>query len=312
MGLGLLALTSVLLALAPPHQSVQASTKRGSETLASYTKIKHVVLIYQENHTFDDVLGTVCQARPTPCDGYVGPVTFADGNTAGNVVRQIIGPGVAHDPDSQKLRMRNAGTASAAASVAPYYCVSHVDPANMPNLTALANTFTVSDATFAAGQAASFGRPCHAGGRHLRRLCRLQPGQLDHGEPPARVGLSGAGRCTVGPEERPDLPALLHPGPAGDGPYRESRVPYAPTIMERLESAGPELAHLRGPTDSDDRRRSRPSPSALTSSGAMTTGATLEHDSSALDFTSAAAAGTLPNLSILIPDAQSRSTTRPA
>src|SRR5262245_55555285 len=65
--------------------------------------IQHVVLIYQENHSFDNVLGAVCQTRNSPCDGYTGPVTLADGITAPNIVQPDIVPDVQHNPDSQEL-----------------------------------------------------------------------------------------------------------------------------------------------------------------------------------------------------------------
>ncbi len=43
--------------------------------------IKHVVVIYQENHTFDETLGRVCQAKIKPCDGHTGAVTLKNGTT---------------------------------------------------------------------------------------------------------------------------------------------------------------------------------------------------------------------------------------
>src|SRR6202035_1769204 len=33
------------------------------------TPITHIVVFYQENHSFDNVLGAYCVSRPTPCDG---------------------------------------------------------------------------------------------------------------------------------------------------------------------------------------------------------------------------------------------------
>src|SRR4051794_22394305 len=65
-------------------------------TTAAQSPIKHVVVIYQENHTFDDVLGAVCESRTVPCNGYTGPVTFADGKTATNYVQLDIVPNIGH------------------------------------------------------------------------------------------------------------------------------------------------------------------------------------------------------------------------
>jgi len=40
------------------------------------TPIQHVVVIYQENHTFDETLGALCRVRTTPCDGFTGTATL--------------------------------------------------------------------------------------------------------------------------------------------------------------------------------------------------------------------------------------------
>ncbi len=160
MGLAVLAVSAGLLALGPgpTDRAVAQPALAADAKLSPRSPIQHVVILYQENHTFDDMLGAVCQTRGNPCDGYTGPVTFADGTTARNVVQDDLIPNVAHDPHAQRLGMSGRWNRVVGCRDAPYYCISHVDPANIPNLAALANTFTVSDATFAAGQAALTGR----------------------------------------------------------------------------------------------------------------------------------------------------------
>src|SRR5690349_978347 len=71
------------------------------------SRIQHVVIIYQENHTFDDVLGVVCGQRSTPCNGYTGPVTFADGITVPNREQPDMVPLVMHEPPAQRHALRN-------------------------------------------------------------------------------------------------------------------------------------------------------------------------------------------------------------
>src|SRR5437867_13330908 len=42
-------------------------------------RIKHVVVIFQENHSFDETLGQFCRLHVGRGDGYVGPVEPSDG-----------------------------------------------------------------------------------------------------------------------------------------------------------------------------------------------------------------------------------------
>lgn len=49
-------------------QPVSASVPTAPALVNTTSPIKHVVVIYQENHSFDNVLGDVCQARLTRCD----------------------------------------------------------------------------------------------------------------------------------------------------------------------------------------------------------------------------------------------------
>src|SRR5689334_19083837 len=92
-----LALDSGVSGVTPPSFS-QGMVATGVAPQFRGSPIRHVVIIYQENHSFDNVLGEVCQTRPTPCNGYTGPVTFADGETAENVVQPDVVPDIRHDP----------------------------------------------------------------------------------------------------------------------------------------------------------------------------------------------------------------------
>src|SRR3954451_22313291 len=49
--------------------------------------IEHVIVIFQENHSFDETLGALClETSPKRCDGYVGPVTLSNGTVVQNQV----------------------------------------------------------------------------------------------------------------------------------------------------------------------------------------------------------------------------------
>src|SRR5262245_31797774 len=118
-----------------PAVAVSAPAGRPSAT----TPIQHVAIIYQENHTFDDTLGAVCQTRSTSCNGYIGPVTFADGQQAQNIVQPDIIPDVLHTPAAQALALSNQWDHIGGCTSTPYRCVSHVDPTRIPNLATLAD-----------------------------------------------------------------------------------------------------------------------------------------------------------------------------
>ena len=139
-----------------------------------------MILIYQENHTFDDVFGQYCKTRKTPCDGYAGPVTFADAHTAANIVQPDIVPAVVHSPKAQRRGLTNQWDQIGGCQKPPNDCVSHSDPANIPNLVTLANRYVVSDRTFAAGKAASLRGPCQPRRRHVRRLPGWSAGALEN------------------------------------------------------------------------------------------------------------------------------------
>src|SRR5690349_7263057 len=95
-----LTLGSCALMMAGPNAVNPASADIGGHPETS--PIQHVIILYQENHSFDDVLGAVCEQRSTPCNGYTGPVTMADGITAPNGIQTDIVPEIKHDPDAQQ------------------------------------------------------------------------------------------------------------------------------------------------------------------------------------------------------------------
>jgi len=295
-GLAVLVVSAGLVALGPGRTDrALAQAAPADAMLSPRSPIQHVVIVYQENHTFDDLLGAVCQTRGTPCDGYTGPVTFADGTTARNVVQDDLIPNVAHDPHAQRLGMSGRWNRVVGCRDQPYYCISHVDPANIPNLAALANTFTVSDATFAAGQAASFGAHVTLGAGTFDGFSGWNP------TPGIGWGCQVHADALWGKRQQLTLQPTCIPNRHGDGPYRPSEVPYTPTIMQRMEQAGLSWHIYEG-------RRPQAQPDVTNFSvctyffWCYDQRFTLEHDSSSQGFLNAAADGTLPNLSILIPD----------
>lgn len=296
---GLLSLAFYALVAGSGTTAAQATAKQPT-TITADSPIQHVVIIYQENHSFDDVLGQLCQTRNTPCDGFTGPVTFADGVTADNVVEPDIIPNVVHDPASQALGMSNNWDGIVGCQSAPYNCITHIDPANIPNLAALANTFTVSDRTFSSGSSASFGA-------HLTLVAGRMDGFVGNNPVKSTTGIKpGPGwgcpshldALWSEPGGQPTYVPSCVPGVLGTGPYRSSPVRYVPTVMQRMEQAGLTWHVYQG----------TPKPKPENTIWSVCTyfawclhnRFNLSYDSSTDDFVTAAQSGTLPNLSLMM------------
>ena len=121
--------------------------------------IKHVVVIYQENHTFDETLGALC-IQDNRCDGSL-TATLLDGTTRALTRSPDVVPTVNHDTKSQ-INAINKGLMNGWQNVkgcaAPTYnCLTYYDPTQIPNLAALARTYAISDRTFFMDRVPSFG-----------------------------------------------------------------------------------------------------------------------------------------------------------
>ncbi len=265
-----------------------------SAVIAPGGPITHVVIMYQENHTFDDVLGAVCQARTNPCNGYTDPVTLHNGTVAQNVVEPDLVPNSAHDPHSQRLGLAGKWNKILGCHDAPYYCVSHVDPANIPNLATYADTYSVSDATFAAGQAASFVAHVSLGAGTFDRFAGWNPA-------PGLWGCEAHDDALWGRRTHLTLQPSCVPDQQGRGPYRESKVAYVPTIMQRMEEAGLSWHIYEGRKKLDQPELSNFSICPYFY-WCYNKRYKLQYDSSDQEFVHRAGNGSLPNLSILIPD----------
>lgn len=261
--------------------------------------IEHVVIIYQENHSFDDVLGAVCEVRATPCNGYTGPVTFADGVTAPNIVMPDVVPVVAHDPIAVRLGLSDKWDRVVGCVMPPHYCVSHVAPEGIPNLAALANTFAVSDATFAAGHAASFGAHVTLGAGTFDGFAGYNPvNSITGRKPRPGWGCSSHLDALWGRGKDPSYQPSCIPDRRGDGPYRPSRVQYTPTIMERMEAAGRSWRIFLGTAHTPS---SSPFSICTYFAWCASNRFTREWNSRYAAFYDEAQKGTLPDLSIVLP-----------
>jgi phospholipase C len=202
--------------------------------------IEHVVIIDMENHTFDNVLGKLCAANPGRCDGATQG-ELRDGTIIDLAQATDIVPVVLHTPVGQ-LRAVNGGlmngfsTISGCRAVDGYACYSQFDQEQIPNLWSLAETYALSDRTFQQDAIATWGSHLElvAGGLH----------GFDGTGPGGQFGPGwGCDSLSDAPwHPTPWVPMMDQPSciPAldGSGPYRPSRVPWVSTIMDRIDQAG--------------------------------------------------------------------------
>ncbi|MGN6378872.1 MAG: alkaline phosphatase family protein [Gaiellales bacterium] len=203
------------------------------------TPIKHIVVIDQENHSFDNVLGPFCVYEHR-CDGALTGVTATGQRVPLRRAPDVVAA-VSHSTKSQRIAIdggRMDGF-SRMFDCTQLQCYVAYRPKQIPNLTRLARHFALNDMTFETTAIPSFGS-------HLELVAAGTDGFT--GDNPVR------GRARPGPgwgcDSRRDAPWRSSPSAApvlvpacvpqkdGDGPYRPSPVQWVPTILDRFQGAG--------------------------------------------------------------------------
>jgi phospholipase C len=228
--------------------AVVASIAAGGSPSAARTHavapIKHVVVIFQENNSFDHLLGKLCVDEQNRCDGAtVGKIS--NGDTMPLAPGGDIPPGVAHAVHTMKTaidggRMDGWDHITGCTARLDYACMEQDAPARIPTLAKLADTFVISDRTFQLYTPSSWGA-------HLELVSANLDG-FTGDNPPAGFGQFFGWGCDSATDAKwidpnnPRSKAILVPSCVpdrqGNGPYRTSPVQYIPTIMDRLEAAG--------------------------------------------------------------------------
>jgi phospholipase C len=210
---------------------------------ASTIPIKHVVIIYQENHTFDNVLGKLCVIDHR-CNGATTG-KLSTGVTIALQPATDVPPNIAHDHDAQvaaidRGKMDRFDTISGC-KAPRFACLSQYSPIQIPNLAALARHYAISDATFQLGQAASWGT-------HLELVSGTVDGfNGDNPQPNTEPGVTaGPGwGCDShrdafwlpAPAAQPILVPACVPFKNGSGAYEPTPVSWIPTLMDVMDSA---------------------------------------------------------------------------
>jgi phospholipase C len=217
--------------------------------------IKHVVVIYQENHSFDETLGDFCVIHKGRCNGYVGVVHMKDGSSARMTKSPDIVPNVWHDVHAQETAI-NGGKMNGWNAVfgcnPPRHsrdCLTYYTPQQIPNLAALADHFALSDRTFSMYNSPSWGGHIYVAAASQDNFT----GNIPYAAPGVKPGpgwgcdsnLIAAWRDPVThklspqPSCIPARPGTLNPKDYPyNGPFRASKVKYIPTIFDRLDAAG--------------------------------------------------------------------------
>ena len=228
--------------------AVEPGSAPAAQTQAS--PIHHIVVLDMENHSFDNVLGYWCQDRPGRChqSGMPRAVTFSNAAVVTPGTDPDVVPIVRHMVKDQ-VHAINGGKMNGwlripGCRAPPYWCVSGYKPRQIPNVSALATRFAISDRTFSMADSPSWGGHLDIVTSNLDGFT----GDIPRGKPPGVPQGRGWG-CDSGrqgpwhspggglkqePSCVPD-PSLTVPN---GGAFRPSPVRYEPTIMDELAAAG--------------------------------------------------------------------------
>jgi phospholipase C len=223
---------------------------------AASPPIRHVVIIYLENHSFDNVLGYWCDVHRARCPdgGMPAQVKLSNGAVVKPTVDPDTIPNVDHTGHAQVIAMDH-GKMDGWNKIPPlliqtgcsaqwsYVCISGYKPREEPNFAALADKFAISDMTFSMSDSPSWEGHIYAVAASTDGFWGASPVPLHPHTGMAGWGcdsdkvvtwFSPRGRKLKEPSCVPDFSLGLPNG----GAFEHTRVHYIPTIMDRLDAAG--------------------------------------------------------------------------
>lgn len=246
-------IAAVLVDATPPVGAV--ATPRiaaAAPNLGPAGHIQHIVVIYQENHSFDEALGAFCQAHVGRCDGYTGPVRLADGTVVNMTQAPDVVPNVWHDVPSQKVAVQSGAMDGWAEVIGcrPYeghQCLVHYTPYQIPNLAALASKYVVADHLFSMADSPSWGGHVYPAAATLDNFTGENPGPVNGVTPGPGWGCDSnlvtpwvdpvTKEPSLQPSCIPARPGILDPSQYPyNGAFRPTKAQWVPTIMDRLEA----------------------------------------------------------------------------
>jgi len=215
------------------------------------TPIQHVVVFYQENHSFDNLLGGFCKTTAPPrCDGVTTGVTQS-GARIPLAPEPDSQPDIGHTVASQTTavnggKMDGFDKVSGCTASTRYACYVTETQSGIPNTWALASTFAISDHTFSLS-------PVPSWAAHEELVTALLDGF--QGDIPTGAifsrgdgwGCGSGGKEEWSPTGKPPwkLEPSCVPAPSGSEAaskeptnVKKSPVHWIPTIMDSLTNAG--------------------------------------------------------------------------
>jgi phospholipase C len=219
---------------------------------AAGTPIQHVVVLYLENHSFDNVLGAWCD-QTGRCLGMPPKVTLKKGTVVTPTTTPDRVPQLGHLVKDQVAAMDGGkmdGWASVGGCKATnhYICISGYQPSQIPNEIKLANAFGINDHTFSMADSPSWGGHLYAVMASTDGFTGDNPIPVPGGSPAPGNGwgcdsykvtqwIQSGGTTTLVPSCIPD-PSLDPVAYPNGGAFEPTPALYAPTIMDRLNTAG--------------------------------------------------------------------------
>jgi phospholipase C len=227
-----------------------STTPDAANAVLAGSPIDHVVIVYQENHSFDEVLGLLCAqvaagtlTRRNGCDGATRGSISTGARIDLQPAKDLV-PVVAHSVGSQRTAINGGAMDSfdrtkGCTRALNYRCYVQYRRSQIPNLWALADRYTISDRTFEFATTPSWAGHLVLATADLDGFIGMQP------DPSTFTNQTGPGwgcdsfrdaRWWNGSREIM-VPSCI-PDRTGAGPYRTSPVPYVPTIFRRMDTGG--------------------------------------------------------------------------
>src|SRR5712691_3026617 len=237
---GVLALLTVMGAVLPGRAHGSAATP-----------LHHIVVLMQENHSFDSELGFWCDANPGRCPvgGMPPTVRLSDGTLVRPAAAPDMVPSVCHSIACQaaaidKGNMDGWQNVGGCAARTGYACISGYLPSAIPNLATLASDYAIEDNAFTQVDAPSWGG-------HLDLLAGTTDGFT--GDNPSLVpGATSAGpgwgcdavhkvarMLPVNGKLLPPQPACVpdfHLGLRNGGAWEPTRTKHVSTILDEMDA----------------------------------------------------------------------------
>ncbi len=289
-------------------------TVTGPAVQQATSPIKHIVVLYLENQSFDSILGYWCHAHAGRCPqgGMPSPVTLADGVTVTPSVEPDIVPQVDHSVASQRLALANKwDQISGCAKAAGYACIGGYTPAEIPNATSLATKFAINDNTFSMADSPSWGGHLYAVMAQTDHFTGDNPGPTSEATPGPGWGCNSDKEApwapTLGaplqmiPSCVPDRSLNKVQFPYG-GAFEQTPASYALTIMDRL-NAGNKSWKIYGDPNATTNGKETPGYIWDTCPSIAECLYTSQNNNNVMssDFINVAKNGRLPNFSLVVP-----------